>query len=102
MTRMRYLFILIISAIFFSFLSPIDEVRKKYAETIRYMLSDVKNIKIVLLPESKSWRYIRLWRIFYKSIGYKILGLGSQGLNFFPPGVRFDQNFYDQAILELQ
>jgi len=34
MTRMYYLFILIISAIFFSFLSPIDEVRKKYAETI--------------------------------------------------------------------
>ena len=75
-------------------------VKKKYAETIRYMLSDVKNIKIVLLPESKSWRYIRLWRIFYKSIGYKILGLGSQGLNFFPPGVRFDQNFYDQAKLD--
>jgi len=75
-------------------------VKKKYAKTVKYMLSDVKNIKIVLLPEQKSWRYIRIWRVFFKIRGYKILGLGSQGLNFFPLGVRFDQNFYDQAKLE--
>lgn len=70
--------------------------------TIKRMLSDLPNVIIVPLPEHNSWKFVRLWRIFFTILGFENLRLGSHGENFFPQGIRFDQNFYDQAKLPFQ
>ena len=61
------------------------------------MLRDCPNIRILPLPLRRSWSYTRLIQIMSRPLPVEIVGLGSYGSNFFPEGVRFDQNFYDQA-----
>ena len=64
------------------------------------MLRDCPNISILPLPLRRSWSYTRLIQILSKPLPVEIVGLGSYGNNFFPKGVRFDQNFYDQAGID--
>ena len=72
-------------------------VKQNYVHEIRYMLRDCPNIRILPLPLRRSWSYTRLIQIMSRPLPIEIVGLGSYGHNFFPKGVRFDQNFYDQA-----
>ena len=61
------------------------------------MLRDCPNIRVLSLPLRRSWSYTRLIQMISRPLPIEIVGLGSYGNNFFPKGVRFDQNFYDQA-----
>jgi hypothetical protein len=75
-------------------------VKQNYVNEIRYMLRDCPNIKILPLPLRRSWTFTRLIQIISRPLPIEIVGLGSYGINFFPMGVRFDQNFYDQAGMD--
>ena len=72
-------------------------VKQNYVSEIRYMLRDCGNVNILPLPLRRSWSYTRLLKMISRPLPIEIVGLGSYGNNFFPKGVRFDQNFYDQA-----
>ena len=61
------------------------------------MLRDCPNIRVLSLPLRLSCSYTRLIQMISRPLPIEIVGLGSYGNNFFPKGVRFDQNFYDQA-----
>ena len=74
-------------------------VKKNYVDEIRYMLRDCGNVKILPLPLKRSWTYTRLVQMISRTLPIEIVGIGSYGDNFFPKGVRFDQNFYDQAVI---
>ena len=63
------------------------------------MLRDCGNVKILPLPLKRSWTYTRFVQIISRTLPIEIVGIGSYGDNFFPKGVRFDQNFYDQAVI---
>ena len=63
------------------------------------MLRDCGNVKILPLPLKRSWTYTRLVQMISRTLPIEIVGIGSYGDNFFPKGVRFDQNFYDQAVI---
>jgi hypothetical protein len=75
-------------------------VKVRYIEAVRSMLGDLNNIRFLPLPERRSWKAIRLYKIFFRALGIKVLGLGSYGKNFFPDGIRFDENFYNQANVD--
>ena len=72
-------------------------VKRNYVGEIRYMLRDCSNVRVIPLPLKRSWTYTRLIQLISSPLPIEIVGLGSYGDNFFPKGVRFDQNFYDQA-----
>ena len=74
-------------------------VKQNYVGEIRYMLRDCGNVKILPLPLKRSWTYTRLVQMISRTLPIEIVGIGSYGDNFFPKGVRFDQNFYDQAVI---
>ncbi len=72
-------------------------VKRNYHNELSNMLSDLSNISLIKMPNYKSWKTTRILQLFAKIIGVKVVGLGSYGSGFFPQGVRFDNNFYNQA-----
>lgn len=64
------------------------------------MIRDCRNIYICPLPNRRSWTATRVIQIISKILGFELVGLGSYGTNFFPQGVRFDHNFYQQAKID--
>lgn len=75
-------------------------VKRNYHAELSNMLSDLKNISLVKMPNYKSWKTTRILQLLARLLGVKVLGLGSYGTGFFPKGVRFDNNFYDQAGID--
>ena len=62
------------------------------------MLGDLKNVRLVALPNEYAIPMLLSQRLFYQNTGYEILSLGDFGENFLTSGnIRFDENFYLQA-----
>lgn len=74
----------------------ITVISKYYAE-LSNMLSDCENVTLIRIPNYKSWKTTRILQLLARIIGISVVGLGSYGSEFFPKGVRFDNNFYNQA-----
>jgi hypothetical protein len=64
------------------------------------MLRDCPNVYFCKLPNWRSWTFTRVVQKLSRVIGLEIIGLGSYGENFFPKGIRFDHNFYQQANID--
>lgn len=77
-------------------------VKSAYYIELSNMLSDCKNITLIKIPNYKSWKSTRILKLFARIIGVRVVGLGSYGADFFPKGVRFDNNFYNQAEVEFK
>jgi hypothetical protein len=77
-------------------------VKRKYHKELSNMLSDLQNLSFIVMPNTRSWTSTRLIQIISRFLGVKVVGLGSYGSNFFPRGVRFDNNFYDQASIDFE
>lgn len=77
-------------------------VKRNYYPELSNMLSDVRNISLIKIPNYKSWKTTRFFQMLARLFRIKVLGLGSYGQNFFPIGVRFDNNFYDQAMIDFR
>ena len=75
-------------------------VKKKYASELAYMLRDCPNVKLVVLPNRRSWTSTRVTQIFARIFRIRVVGLGSYGNAFFVDKTRFDANFYRQANLD--
>lgn len=75
-------------------------VKRNYNAELSNMLRDLKNISLIKMPNYKSWKTTRILQLLARLIGVTVLGLGSYGSGFFPKGVRFDNNFYDQAGID--
>jgi len=74
-------------------------IKQKYRRELSIMLKDISNITFLVMPNRRSWTTTRIIQLFARLFRVKVLGLGSYGINFFPPNTRFDNNFYDQAGL---
>jgi hypothetical protein len=74
-------------------------ITQKYKRELSVMLKDISNITFLVIPNRRSWTTTRIIQLFARLFRIRVLGLGSYGNNFFPPNVRFDKNFYDQASL---
>lgn len=77
-------------------------VKRTYRSQISRMLSDLDNIIFINIPISRSWTSTRVIQIIARILTIKIVGLGSYGKNFFPPNLRFDENFYNQANVNFE
>ncbi len=77
-------------------------VKSKYYAELSNMLSDCENITLIRIPNYKSWKSTRILQLFARIIGVRVVGLGSYGTGFFPKGVRFDNNFYNQAGVQFK
>jgi len=75
-------------------------VKKNYYPELSNMLSDLENVTFLRMPNYKSWKTTRLFQLIGKILRMQVVGLGSYGTGFFPQGVRFDMNFYDQAGID--
>lgn len=77
-------------------------VKRNYFPELSNMLQDLENVTLLKMPNFKSWKTTRLFQLIGRILRIQIIGLGSYGTNFFPQGVRFDNNFYDQAGLDFK
>jgi hypothetical protein len=74
-------------------------IKQNYRRELSAMLKDISNITFLVMPNRRSWTSTRIIQFSARLFRIKVLGLGSYGINFFPPNIRFDNNFYDQACL---
>jgi hypothetical protein len=74
-------------------------IKQNYKRELLSMFEDVSNISFLVMPNRRSWTTTRIIQLFARLLRIRVLGLGSYGDNFFPPNIRFDNNFYDQACL---
>jgi hypothetical protein len=74
-------------------------ITQKYRRELSVMFKDISNITFLVIPNRRSWTTTRIIQLFARLFRIEVLGLGSYGNNFFPPNIRFDNNFYDQASL---
>jgi len=77
-------------------------VKRTYRPQISRMLSDLDNIIFINIPITRTWTTTRVIQILARIFRIKIVGLGSYGKNFFPPNLRFDENFYNQANVNFE
>ena len=77
-------------------------VKRSYHAELSNMLRDLKNVTLLKMPNFQSWKSTRIFQLLGKILRIQIVGLGSYGNDFFPHGVRFDNNFYDQAGLDFK
>ena len=78
-------------------------VTKRYEFTLKKMLEDLSNVRIVAYPV-KYWNAYSLAhaRILQRKIGFDVLMIGHLGLDFLTdPHLRLDACFYHQANIEL-
>jgi hypothetical protein len=72
-------------------------VKNQYYRELSRMLMDLDNVYFLIMPNRRSWTTTRIIQLVARLLKIRVVGLGSYGDNFFPVGVRFDNNFYDQA-----
>jgi hypothetical protein len=77
-------------------------VKRNYHPELSNMLRDLENITLLKMPNFKSWKTTRVFQLIAKILRIRVVGLGSYGSGFFPKGVRFDNNFYDQAGVDFK
>lgn len=75
-------------------------VKRNYYSEVSNMLRDLSNVTLIMMPNNKSWRTTRFIQFLAKLLRIRTVGLGSYGDDFFPQGIRFDNNFYNQAGIE--
>lgn len=77
-------------------------VKRKYHSEITNMLRDVENVTLLKMPNFQSWKTTRVIQRLARIMRIRVVGLGSYGIGFFPQGVRFDNNFYDQGEVDFK
>ena len=78
-------------------------VNSTYAKSIKEMLKDVKNIKIISYPDIIFEPMALAHRDKLEKKGFQVLSLGYYGNNFFQDkNKRLDENYYHQAGLPIE
>ena len=72
-------------------------VKASNYDSIKFMLSDLNNIRIIRVPNKFENWLMKFFILKSKVFQCEIVQLGNYGNDFFLDGVRFDDNFYRQA-----